>query len=88
VAELLRRLDVFARIAAAIVGTLPPSLLATSALALYLPASPSVRFAIAYFAFIPLWLTAMSFTFLIRRGWVACAICAAATVVFRSLCAT
>jgi hypothetical protein len=87
VADLLRRLDAIARVAAAIAGTLPPSLLATNALALYLPASPSIRFAIAYFAFVPLWITAMTCTFLVRRGWLACAICAAATVVLQSFCA-
>jgi hypothetical protein len=74
-----RTLDGVARVTAALAGTLPPALLAGAALAAHLPLSAGVRFAIGAFAIIPLWVCAMTFVLLVRRGWVAWALCLVAT---------
>lgn len=69
------RLDAALRITAALAGTTGPALLAAASLAAYLPCGPGLRFAIAFFAFIPLWVTAMTLTFLVKRGWLAWLLC-------------
>jgi len=73
------RIDAIARITAAVIGTLAPALLASGALAAHLPGDRGVTFAIGVFGFVPIWVTAMSFTFLVPRGWLAWAICLGAT---------
>jgi hypothetical protein len=78
--ELWRRVDTLARITAALVGTIAPALLATAALAAHLPVAADLRFAIGFFMFVPLWVTAMTLTFLVRSGWTAWAICITASV--------
>lgn len=79
--DLWRRLDAIVRVSAALLGTLAPSLLATAALAAHLPIAADLRFAIGFFAFIPLWVTAMTVAFLARSGWRTWALCLGATIV-------
>jgi len=79
------RLDVWLRILAAILGTLPVALLGSACLARFLPLSEDARFAIGLTAAIPLWITGMCFAYLARSGaraWLVCLLtCAAMAVV-------
>jgi hypothetical protein len=79
------RLDAWLRVLAALAGTLPVALLASAALARFLPLSEDTRFAIGFTAAIPLWITAMCFAFLARSGERAWAVCIAATVLLAAL---
>lgn len=65
---LLRRIDGALLTVAATLGTLPVALLASAALARYLPLSDDARFAVGFAAVIPLWVTAMCVTLLIQTG--------------------
>lgn len=62
------RLDLVLRIIAATLGTLPVALLTSACIARFAPLSPDLRFAIAYAALVPLWVSAMCVAFLARRG--------------------
>lgn len=79
--DVWKRLDVLARVTAALVGTLGVSLLAVGALAAHLPMAADLRFAIAFFAFVPMWVTAMTLTFMTRRGWLAWLLCVIAMII-------
>lgn len=79
------RLDAWLRILAALAGTLPLALLASAALARFLPLSEDTRFAIGFTLAIPLWITAMCFTFLARSGARAWGLCIAAGALFAAL---
>jgi hypothetical protein len=62
-------------ILAATLGTLPAALLATVALARFLPLRDDVRVAIGFAAMIPLWIAAIALGLLARsalRAWAAC----------------
>lgn len=74
-----RRLDVALRISAALVATLPVSLLGSAALSAALPLSGSAAVAFGILAFIPIWVAAMCACFLARRGWLMWILCLAAT---------
>lgn len=62
-------------ILAATLGTLPAALLATIALARFLPLPDDVRVAIGFVAMIPLWIAAITWGLLARsalRAWAGC----------------
>lgn len=68
------------RILAATLGTLPAALLATIALARFLPLPDDVRVAIGLTAMIPLWIAAITMGLLARsalRAWATCLVAAA-----------
>jgi hypothetical protein len=69
------------RVSAALVGTLPPSVLGCAALAAVLPVSPGAALAMGVLAAIPVWVAAMCAGFLARRGWLLWIVCLAATAV-------
>lgn len=69
------RVDVSLRVLAALLGTLPVALLASAALARFLPLSEDARFAVGFTAAIPLWIAGMCFGFLARSGTKACGAC-------------
>lgn len=58
-----------ARSLVAVIGTLPFSVLAGLAIALFLPAPEDVRMALGFALTIPLWVTAMCLAFLDARVW-------------------
>lgn len=66
-----RRTDAVLRVTAALLATLPASVFAAAALARWLPLDRGPGFAVGLLLAIPLWLTAMCATFLVRRGWLA-----------------
>lgn len=72
-------LDRIARTSAALAGTLPPAVLAAATIATHLPLARDLRFAVGFFAVIPLWVAAMLTVFLLRRGWIAWPLCIAVT---------
>ena len=80
-----RRVDLALRISAALVATLPVSLLGSAAFAAVLPVPGSAAVAVGILAFIPIWLAAMCVCFLARRGWLAWIVCIAATAALAAL---
>jgi hypothetical protein len=79
------RADAWLRVLAALAGTLPVALLASACLARFLPLSEDTRFAIGFTAVIPLWVTAMCFTFLARSGTRAWGACIGSSLLFAAL---
>jgi hypothetical protein len=69
------RVDLWALVFAATLGTLPVALLSSALLARFLPVSADARFAIGFALAIPLWVTAMCVALLARRGTRALYIC-------------
>lgn len=69
------RLTTLARVLAALVGTLPPALLAGVVIAAYAPLARDLRFALGYGLVLPMWVAAMCLVFLARRpmhAWLLC----------------
>jgi hypothetical protein len=73
------RIDGALRVSGALLGTLPPSVLACAALAAVLPVSPGAALATGVLITIPVWVAAMCAGFLARRGWLLWIVCLAAT---------
>lgn len=70
------RIEVWSRSLAATLGTLPVVLLASAALARFLPVSADARYALAFISVIPFWVLAMCVAFLAQRSvrvWLVCA---------------
>lgn len=74
------------QIAAALLGTLPPSLLGAAGLARFLPCALGTRFVVGYLLALPLWLAAICFAILTRDGRRAWLGCAAATLLAACAC--
>lgn len=71
----LARFALGLRISAAVLGTLPIALLASTCLARFLPATRDAGFALGFASVIPVWVTAMCLAFLSRSGartWLVC----------------
>lgn len=79
------RIETWSHTLAATLGTLPVALLASAALARFLPVSADLRYALAFTAVIPLWVLAMCVAFLARRSARSWACCAALTVALGTL---
>ena len=65
---------------AATLGTLPVALFANACIARFLPLSADTRFAMAYVALMPTWLSAMCWAFLAKstlRVWLVCLVATA-----------
>jgi hypothetical protein len=71
--------DAALRVSAALVGTLPPSVLLTCVAAAHLPISRGAALATGILAAIPLWIAAMCLAFIARHGWLVWIVCVAAT---------
>jgi hypothetical protein len=71
------RLQTVLLIAATTLGSLPVALLASAALARFLPVSADARFAIGFGAAIPSWLTVMCITLLAKQAGRALLMCLA-----------
>ena len=69
------------RVLASTLGTLPPSLLATAAIARFAPASQPVGFALGYALWIPLWIAAACWVARAHSAARAWLVCLAATLV-------
>lgn len=83
--ELAGRIDAAARVAAALVGSLPPAMFASVCLARFLPCAEDVRVAVGFAAPLPLWVATMCAAFVARTGARAWALCAALSVAFGAL---
>jgi hypothetical protein len=69
------RLAAASRSLAALVGTLPPALLAGVVIAVHVPLARDLRFALGYGLTLPAWVAAMCLIFLVRRplhAWLWC----------------
>jgi hypothetical protein len=69
------RLAAWSRSLAALVGTLPPALLAGVVVAVHAPLGRDLRFALGYGLTLPAWVAAMCLMFLVRRplhAWLSC----------------
>ena len=73
------------RVAAALVGTLPAAVLAAICAARFLPLAEETRVVVGLTLAIPLWLTAMCLTSLVRAGRWAWLWCLGATAVLSAL---
>lgn len=69
------RLQATLRSSAALLGTLPPSVLASAALSRFLPLSEPVRFTLGFALAFPLWAGLICWVFLLRRAATAWAVC-------------
>ena len=66
-------------------GTLPVALLASAAVARFLPSSEDTRFAAAFALAIPLWVSTMSVALLARRGTTVLGVCATLCLLLAAL---
>ena len=74
-----------AKVLAALLGTLPASILAAAALARFAPAEEPTRLALGYALALPIWIAAMCLVALVRSGRRAWLLCALATAVAGAL---
>jgi hypothetical protein len=76
------RLAAVVRSLAALVGTLPPALLAGIAIAVHAPLARDLRCALGYGLVLPMWVAAMCLVFLVRRPLHAWLLCLFGTALF------
>lgn len=72
------------RVLAALLGTLPPSVLLTAALCRFLPLNEGLRYAIGFASSLPIWVALICIVFLSRsavRSWGTCSALSASLIV-------
>jgi hypothetical protein len=81
----LQRLDRVLLVTATVLGSLPIALLASAAIARFLPISPDARFALGFGLVVPSWVSIMCVTLLARSGARALLVCVGVSVVLAML---